>query len=104
VFDEVSFHNNQQSAGFSVNSEEGHWNTGRKGGNEMSPNLGYHIRPKEGYVPVAPVDTLIDLRNSISLILAKSVSTSNVIITKSPPPDNAKSILSFPICCTRLTT
>jgi glutamine synthetase len=30
-----------------------------------------HIRPKEGYVPVAPMDTLIDLRNAISLILAE---------------------------------
>ena len=70
VFDEVFYHNNQQSAGYSINSEEGHWNTGRSG-DEMSPNYGYHIRPKEGYVPVAPVDTLIELRNAISLILAE---------------------------------
>lgn len=68
VFDEVNYHNNQNSAGFSVNSEEGHWNTGRKG-DDINPNLGYHIRPKEGYVPVAPLDTLIDLRNAISLVL-----------------------------------
>lgn len=70
VFDDVRFHNSQQSAGFSIDSEEGHWNSGRKG-DEYSPNLGYHIRPKEGYVPVAPVDTLIDLRNSISRILGE---------------------------------
>ncbi len=70
VFDEVFYHNDQQSAGYSINSEEGHWNTGRNG-NEMAPNSGYHIRPKEGYVPVAPADTLIDLRNAISLILAE---------------------------------
>ncbi len=68
VFDEVSYHNNQNSAGFSVNSEEGHWNSGRKG-DDVNPNNGYHIRPKEGYVPVAPLDSLIDLRNSISLVL-----------------------------------
>jgi glutamine synthetase len=30
-----------------------------------------HIRPKEGYVPVAPMDTLIDLRNAISMILGE---------------------------------
>ena len=30
VFDEVSYHNNQQCAGYSINSEEGHWNTGTK--------------------------------------------------------------------------
>ena len=68
VFDEVFYHNDQQSAGYSVNSEEGHWNTGRHG-NEMMPNSGNHIRAKEGYVPVAPADTFIDLRNAISLIL-----------------------------------
>jgi glutamine synthetase len=68
VFDEVFYHNNQQGAGYSINSEEGHWNSGRTG-SEMMPNMGYHIRAKEGYVPVAPLDTLIDLRNAISLIL-----------------------------------
>jgi glutamine synthetase len=70
VFDEVFYHNEQQGAAYSINSEEGHWNAGRSG-NEMLPNFGYHIRAKEGYVPVAPMDTLIDLRNSISTILAE---------------------------------
>jgi glutamine synthetase len=65
IFDEAQFHNDQYSAGFTVNSEEGHWNSGRAG-SETNPNTGYHIRAKEGYVPVAPMDTLIDLRNSIS--------------------------------------
>ncbi len=68
IFDEVSYHNDQNSAGFSVDSDEGHWNSGRVGSRE-SPNNGYHIRSKEGYVPVAPVDTLIDIRNTISSIL-----------------------------------
>lgn len=39
VFDDVRFHNTQQSAGFSIDSEEGHWNSGRKG-DQFSPNLG----------------------------------------------------------------
>ncbi len=69
IFDSARFHNNQNSSGFTIDSEEGHWNSGRVGGDDK-PNLGYHIRPKEGYVPVAPMDTLIDLRNTISLILA----------------------------------
>ncbi|MEW6361800.1 MAG: type I glutamate--ammonia ligase [Pyrinomonadaceae bacterium] len=68
IFDNVSFSNEQHTAGFRIDSEEGHWNSGRKG-DEMNPNLGYHIRPKEGYVPVSPVDTLIDIRNSISKTL-----------------------------------
>jgi glutamine synthetase len=69
VFDQVSYHNNQQSAGFSVDSEEGHWNTGRSG--DGATNTGFHIRAKEGYVPVAPLDTLIGIRNAISLTLAE---------------------------------
>ncbi len=69
VFDEVFYHNEQNGAGYSINSEEAHWNTGRNG-DGGNPNYGMHIRPKEGYVPVAPMDTLIDLRNAISLELA----------------------------------
>jgi len=68
IFDEAHYHNNQHSAGFYVNSEEGHWNSGREG-TLANPNTGYHIRAKEGYVPVAPLDTLIDIRNTISTIL-----------------------------------
>ena len=68
IFDEAHFHNDQNSAGYYFNSEEGHWNSGRVGSDE-NPNTGYHIRPKEGYVPLAPMDTLIDIRNSISSIL-----------------------------------
>lgn len=70
VFDEVRFHNDPHSAGFTLDSEEGHWNTGKQG-SEIYRNQGYHIRSKEGYVPVAPMDTLIDLRNSISNVLAE---------------------------------
>lgn len=70
VFDEARFHNDQWSAGYTINSEEGHWNSGRQGSID-DPNFGFHIRAKEGYVPCAPVDTLIDIRNAISLILAE---------------------------------
>ncbi len=70
VFDNVHFRNDQNAAGFEIDSEEGHWNT-KRAGSDMFPNNGYHIRPKEGYVPVAPLDTLIDLRNAISLTLGE---------------------------------
>jgi glutamine synthetase len=70
IFDEARFHNDQHSAGYHVNSDEGHWNSGRES-NEFAINNGYHIRPKEGYVPVAPQDTLIDIRNAISTILGQ---------------------------------
>ena len=68
IFDEARFHNEQYSAGYFIDSEEGHWNSGREG----ETNFGYHIRPKEGYVPVAPMDSLVDIRNSISSILGNT--------------------------------
>jgi glutamine synthetase len=59
IFDKVHFHNNGNSCGATVDSAEGHWNSGSEGS-------GYAIRAKEGYVPLAPLDTLIDLRADIS--------------------------------------
>lgn len=70
VFDEVFYQNEQRGASYSINSEEAHWNSNRSG-SENFPNNGMHIRAKEGYVPVAPMDTLIDLRNQISLVLGE---------------------------------
>ena len=69
VFDNVNFHNNQNSAGYTLEGEEAHWNSGRK--DEYAINQGYHIRPKEGYVPVSPLDRLVDLRAEISLLLGE---------------------------------
>jgi glutamine synthetase len=34
-------------------------------------NNGFHIRPKEGYVPVSPLDSLVDIRNTMSAILGE---------------------------------
>jgi glutamine synthetase len=70
VFDSVGFHNEQNSAGYKIDSNEGHWNTGRDRNGTQLRNLGYHVRPKEGYVPCPPVDSLSDLRSAISLTLA----------------------------------
>jgi glutamine synthetase len=70
VFDSVRFHNEENSAGYEIDSWEGHWNTGRERDEIGSRNLGYHVRSKEGYVPCSPVDTLSDLRSAISLTLA----------------------------------
>ena len=51
-----------------VDSAEGHWNSGK----EEFPNLGYKIRAKEGYFPVAPADTQQDIRNEMCLELEKA--------------------------------
>ncbi len=71
VFDSVKFHNDQNSAGYTIDSDEAHWNSGRDADEFSGTNLGFRIRPKEGYVPVAPTDSLGDLRSEISLILGK---------------------------------
>ncbi|HXF42189.1 MAG TPA: type I glutamate--ammonia ligase [Pyrinomonadaceae bacterium] len=69
VFDDVVYHNEQNTAGFSVDSSEGHWNSSSS--TDLFPATGYQIRPKEGYVPTAPKDTLIGLRNKISNLLGE---------------------------------
>lgn len=71
IFDNVKFHNNQNSAGYTVDSDEAHWNSGREANEFHGNNLGYRIRAKEGYVPVPPSDSLSDLRSEISLTLAQ---------------------------------
>ncbi len=65
IFDNVQFDSKINGSFYSVDSEEGHWNNGR---DEM-PNLGYKIRPKEGYFPVAPVDTQQDIRTEMCLVM-----------------------------------
>ena len=52
-----------------LDSREGHWNAGRQ---EEGGNLGYKVRPKEGYFPVPPTDTLQDVRSEILLTLNRS--------------------------------
>jgi glutamine synthetase len=64
VFDEVSFDEAPNRAHYSVDSAEGHWNSGL-------PGLGYTIREKEGYFPPAPHDTLHDLRTRMVLTLER---------------------------------
>ena len=69
VFDDVRFHNDQNSAGYSLDNAEGAWNSR---GREGSSSLGYHIRNKEGYVPLPPLDTLQDFRSEVALELEKT--------------------------------
>ncbi len=66
VFDSARFDQNQYSGYYFIDGEEAVWNMGRDGG---KPNSGYHMRNKEGYFPVAPLDSLQDLRSEIILRL-----------------------------------
>lgn len=65
VFDDVRFDSQPNSSFYIVDSVEGKWNSGR----EENPNLGYKPRYKEGYFPVPPTDSLMDLRNEMVLNL-----------------------------------
>lgn len=65
VFDDVRFDSQPNGSFYIVDSVEGRWNSGR----EEYPNLGYKPRYKEGYFPVPPTDSLVDLRNEMVLNL-----------------------------------
>ncbi len=65
IFDDVRFDAKPNGTFYSVDGEEGIWNSGR---DEM-PNLGNKIRHKEGYFPVAPADTQQDIRTEMCLVM-----------------------------------
>jgi glutamine synthetase len=65
IFDNVQYDAKSNGCFYTVDSEEGIWNSGR---DEM-PNLGYKLRYKEGYFPVAPADTQQDIRTEMVLLM-----------------------------------
>ena len=52
-----------------LDSIEGRWNSGLETDIGGGPNLGYKPRYKEGYFPVAPMDTLQDIRTEMCLVM-----------------------------------
>ena len=72
LFDDVRYDQTQNAGYYYVDSDEGVWNSGRE---EFNPttgkggNLGYKPRNKEGYFPVAPTDTLQDIRTEMLLAM-----------------------------------
>ncbi|MFW6358829.1 MAG: type I glutamate--ammonia ligase, partial [Chroococcales cyanobacterium] len=68
VFDDVRFDQTENKGYYYVDSVEGRWNSGRE---EDGGNLGYKPRYKEGYFPVAPTDTMQDLRTEMLLTMAQ---------------------------------
>jgi glutamine synthetase len=61
IFDDVRFDQNAHEGYYHVDSNEAEWNRGR----DEKPNLGYKLRHKEGYFPVPPADSLMDMRNEM---------------------------------------
>ncbi len=58
VFDKVMYSAGEYSSAYQVDSEEGPWNSGIFG-------FGHSVPHKRGYFPVAPFDTLQDLRSEM---------------------------------------
>ncbi len=65
LFDHVAYDVLPNRMGYTIDSREAVWNTG----SNAERNLGYKIRPKEGYFPTPPSDTFQDVRSEAALIL-----------------------------------
>jgi glutamine synthetase len=69
IFDNVRYNSTSNIQYAEVDSDEALWNSGRIGD---TANLGHRMRVKEGYFPVAPNDTLQDLRTEMVLLLEEN--------------------------------
>lgn len=65
VFDDIRFDQSTNAGYYFIDSIEGSWNCG----SDEGPNLGYKPRPKEGYFPVPPHDSLQEIRNEMVLTM-----------------------------------
>ncbi len=68
IFDDIRFSQSEYEGFYHVDSIEGIWNSGA---NEQGGNLGYKTDHKRGYFPVAPSDTLQDIRSEMLLTMGK---------------------------------
>jgi glutamine synthetase len=67
VFDHLSFGQSENMGFYEIDSHEGIWNSDSNDGQ----NLAYRPRFKEGYFPVAPHDSLQELRNEMVSTMMK---------------------------------
>jgi glutamine synthetase len=67
IFDDIRYDSKENCCYYYIDSVEGQWNTG----SNAKPNLGYKARYKEGYFPVAPTDSMVDIRTEMVLTMEK---------------------------------
>ena len=67
VFDDVKIRDEANCSYYEVDTEEGVWNDGKSF--KDGYNTGHRPRTKGGYFPVAPIDTMVDLRAEMMLVL-----------------------------------
>ncbi len=65
IFDQVKYSAGEYSSAYQVDSSEGPWNSGIFG-------FGHSVPHKRGYFPVAPFDTLQDLRSEMVRVMIDS--------------------------------
>jgi glutamine synthetase len=70
IFDEIRVDQGTNYGYYYIDSEEGRWNSGKEP--KEGRNLGYKPRTKEGYFPVPPTDTLMDIRTEMVLALEEA--------------------------------
>lgn len=68
IFDDIRYQQDANLGFYQIDSDEGHWNSGRDEGS----NLGYKPRHKEGYFPAMPTDTHHDIRTEICMRLEEA--------------------------------
>src|SRR5699024_4566879 len=71
-FDSVRYGSGTNHGFYEVDSIAGHWNTDAPTEADGSANLGYKVRAKGGYFPVAPYDHFVDLRDEMSTNLTNA--------------------------------
>ena len=76
IFDGISYDSGPNHSHYKIESREGQWETGSAVEHNFDgkthstrPNLGYKPRYKEGYFPVAPVDSQQDIRTEMCLVM-----------------------------------
>ncbi|MDD5159270.1 MAG: type I glutamate--ammonia ligase [Sulfuricurvum sp.] len=67
VFDDVKIRDEINCSYYEVDSEEGEWNDSKSF--QDGYNTGHRPRTKGGYFPVAPIDTMVDLRAEMMMVL-----------------------------------
>ncbi|TET90529.1 MAG: type I glutamate--ammonia ligase [Sulfurovum sp.] len=67
IFDDVQIWTGINQSGYRVDSEEGEWNDSSHMGDYG--NMGHRPRTKGGYFPVMPIDSMVDLRAEMMLLL-----------------------------------
>ena len=67
IFDDVKFTDNINESGYKVDTEEGEWNSATS--YDDMYNTGHRPGTKGGYFPVAPTDSMVDLRAEMMQVL-----------------------------------